>query len=327
MVRLVVALAAALAVAAGFPGAGAGQPGGGEIVFVARKHHANPHLVFAVRGDGNRLRQVPVGKTVTAYWSPNGKRVALVGAAITIADADGGNAVKLKVKCAGECDVAWSPSNERLVYTVVDDCGKSLCPSHLVAVHANGKNRHVLLRFTAAGVVSPSWSPDGRLIAFVEEASGVADLDVVRPDGSAFTRLAPADGATYYPEYHPSWTAGSKRILFSARRGGTVRVLSISRTGGDLRTLATGSFPVVSPDGKRVAFLGKQGAYVMPVAGGKQTRVATGVVSALAWSPDSSRLAYVAKGHRVGVAPVDGSGGRVVTKAYDDLLCVDWRKT
>jgi Tol biopolymer transport system component len=307
----------------------AGSPtlGSAEIVFVARARHTGPHLVFTVRSDGRGLHQLPLGRADAVYWSPNGKKVATVGSAITLQDADGSGVVRLEIKCGGGCDLAWAPDGARLAYTVTDDCGKAVCPSRLGVVRADGKNRRALFRFTGAHVASPAWAPDGSQIAFVEEANGVADLDVVRPNGRGFTRLVPADGTAYSPTYHPSWAANSARILFSASRGGTVRVLSVTRDGSELRTLAAGSLPVVSPDGKRVAFIRAGSAYVMSMAGGKQTKVATGVVSPLAWSPDSDKLAYVTTGQKIAVATADGSETRPITKAYGGITGISWRGT
>jgi TolB protein len=324
MSRVVAALAVAAVTAAAAAAGGLAQTGPGEIVFVASARSSAPHSVFAVHADGGSLRRLPLGHARAAYWSPNGKRVALVGTSLTLRDSDGGHRATV-VECGAGCDVAWAPGGQRLAYTVIDRCSQSLCPARLGIVRANGSGRRTLLQFAGARVTSPSWSPDGSLIAFVESASGVADLDVVRPNGRGFTRLAPIDGSAYFPQYHPSWSAGSGAILFSASRAGAVRVLSVARDGRELRTLAVGSFPVVSPDGRRIAFVRNGQAYVMPAGGGKETKVGSGAVSPVAWSLDGSRLAYVVKGRKIAVAQADGSGTRTVTPSYGDATTVDWR--
>lgn len=323
MVRSFALLAAAAAAAGAAAGARA-QGGPGEVVFTAGAKASAPHSVLAVGADGRRLRRLPLGSVRTAVFSPNGRRVALVGPVLTLRDAGGGHRVTV-ARCGGGCDVAWAPGGQRLAYTVIERCGRPLCPARLGTVRADGSGGRTLLSFAGARVTSPSWSPDGTLIAFVESASGVADLDVVRPTGHGFTRLAPVDGAGYFPQYHPSWTANSRSIVFSARRAGAVRVLQVARDGTSLRTLAAGSFPVVSPDGKRVAFLRRGVVYVMPIDGGKQTKAGSGATSPAAWSRDGTRLAYALGGRRVAVAQADGGGARAVTRRFGHVGAVGWR--
>lgn len=324
MLRVVAALGVAAVTAAAVAVTGSAKSNPGEIVFVAGATPAHPHAVFAVHPDGKALRRLPVGATRAAFWSPSGKRVAMVGRTLTLRNANGHRKVTV-MKCGAGCDVAWAPGSQRLVFTKSTRCGHPGCPSTLGVVGANGKGRRTLLRFAGARVSSPSWSPDGSLIAFIETAGGVADLDVVHPNGRGFTRLAPADGASYYPQYHPSWTAASSTIFFSARRAGVTRVLSVSRDARTLRTLAAGKFPVVSPDGKRVAFVRKGSAYVMPVRGGTVRKIASGVTSSLAWSPDGTRLAFATSANRIAVARANGGGSTSVTGAYRNLATVGWR--
>jgi len=324
MFRIAVAVALMAAMAGTVAVASSAKSSAAEIVFVARSTHSGPHITYAVHADGSSLRNVPIGKAPMVFWSPNGKRVATADSALVIRDADGSHAITV-IKCGAGCDVAWAPGGNRLAYTVLDRCGHAACPSSLGIVGANGKGSRTLLRFGGASVVSPSWSPDGTLIAFVESAGGVADLDVVHPNGHGFTRLAPIDGSSYYPQYHPSWTTDSRAILFSAKRAGVARVLDVTRDGRELHTLADGNFPVVSPDGKRIAFVRNGIAYVMPEAGGKQTKISSGVASVLAWSPDSTRLAFVTSERKIAVADAATGSSHAITAAYDSVTAVSWR--
>ncbi len=122
------------------------------------------------------------------------------------------------------------------------------------------------------------------------------------------------------------WTPDSKRILFSAKRGGVQRVLSIHRSGSDLQTLAAGWWPVVSPNGEQVAFVsGDDIGYVAPLAGGTAKLVARHVDSAFVWSPDGAELAYVGGDSRVHVAAANGKRRRAITDAYARLGSLAWR--
>ena len=53
---------------------------------------------------------------------------------------------------------------------------------------ADGKNQRRLTRDPASDG-SPSWSPDGRRIAFLRRHNGMADVYVMRADGTHVRRL------------------------------------------------------------------------------------------------------------------------------------------
>lgn len=302
------------------------QAASGEIVFIGATSRGAPGRVLGVRANGTGLRRLGPGERRHAWWSPDGTKVVVSRKKLSIMDADGSNVIVLKASCAGRCDADWSADGKRIAYTVVEACAAPPCDSYLATVRADGSGRRILLRFRGASVESPSWSPDGKTIAFVEEAAGVQDLNRVGSSGRGFTRLAPADGGRFAPDYRPVWTPDSKRILFSARRGGVMRVLSVARHGGDLQTLATGWWPVLSPNGKRVAFVSGDGTgYVAPLAGGTARRIARRVDAPFVWAPDGTELAFFGNDNRVHVAAASGKGARAVTGAYARLGSLAWR--
>ena len=65
--------------------------------------------------------------------------------------------------------------------------------------------------------------------------------------------------------------------------------------GGEPRRLAAGRSPAVSPDGKTVAFLGKEGIWTVPVEGDAKPAMmfhARGTAGAPVWSPDGRSVAF-----------------------------------
>ena len=62
----------------------------------------------------------------------------------------------------------------------------------------------------------PTWSPDGKWIAFASERDGNVDLYVAKPDGSGRVRVTTAAGFNGYPAFSPD----GKRLLYSAARQG-----------------------------------------------------------------------------------------------------------
>jgi TolB protein len=99
-----------------------------------------------------------------------------------------------------------------------------------------------------AAGLSPAWSPDGSLIAF----SGRAGLSVMRPDGTGLRVLPDTQGGEY-----PSWSPDSSRIAFNSNLTGD-HVMYIAQADGskvvDLSRVGEGWQVDWSPDGRSILF-------------------------------------------------------------------------
>ncbi len=103
----------------------------------------------------------------------------------------------------------------------------------------------------------PTWSPDGKMIAFSSNRYGSEDVFVMHNNGSGLKRL------TFHPSSDKvnSWNLDN-RIVFESRRIQAQverdnELFYISPKGGSPEKLmdALGSYAVESPDGKQVAFV------------------------------------------------------------------------
>jgi Tol biopolymer transport system component len=68
----------------------------------------------------------------------------------------------------------------------------------------------------------PSWSPDGKRIAFDgarKESRGVPDIYVMRADGSGVRRIA--GGSAY--QWYPVWSPDGRKIMFEAFVGNPLK--------------------------------------------------------------------------------------------------------
>jgi Tol biopolymer transport system component len=146
----------------------------------------------------------------------------------------------------------------------------------------------------------PALSPNGRLLAYVSETSGDADIFIQRVDGRNSLNLtedSPYDDTT------PSFSPDGSQIAFRSERGGG-GIFVMGATGESVRRLSDrGHDPSWSPDAKRIAVsteqvndpLGRNATaelWIIDVGTGQMSRLYAGDAVQPAWSPDGARIAF-----------------------------------
>lgn len=224
-------------------------------------------------------------------WSPRGEELALVRAAnettwvVEAVAPDGAGARRLAVQESSRVDVpgpSWAPDGARLAYAVGGT-------TFAVAVRG-GRARRL------GEGSDPRWSPDGRHVLVLQGARLVA-----LPAGGGEPVIVARDliHAT------ASWSPTGDRVAFSGVTfsGDRRYHLYLARMGSArLRRIAdeaATTAPAWSPGGDRLAYATWDGSVrvVDPETGGSRTltRVADAEVRDLAWSPDGTRMAFVAR--------------------------------
>jgi Tol biopolymer transport system component len=177
------------------------------------------------------------------------------------------------------------------------------------------------VRLLAGEARAPTWSPDGRFVAFARGGKIV----VANVRGRIVRRFGSL-GAD------PAWSPDGTRIAYAAGAPAS-RIVVASRNGRTLTSISTGrnvaSGPTWSPNSRRLAYAeqleierpsqaGSNRVFVVN-ADGSGRRLLVGAAAEPAWSPDGSRIAYIAYGSplsdagQVAVIGVDGAGARRVT--------------
>lgn len=188
------------------------------------------------------------------------------------------------------------------------------------------------VRLLAGEARTPSWSPDGRFVAFARSGRIVvanAKGRIVRRFGSLAS--------------DPAWSPDGSRIAYA---GGapTPRIIVAGRDGRTLMSIWTGrnvaSGPTWSPNSRRLAYAdqlaidrpsqaGSNRVFLVN-ADGSGRRQLVGAAAEPAWSPDGSRIAYVAYASRlsetgqVAVIGVDGADARRVTSGDEPETGPAW---
>ena len=174
------------------------------------------------------------------------------------------------------------------------------------------------VRVLSARGLAPSWSPDGRRLAYAAPAAGgVPDVYVSDADGKNrawLTRTRRAAEAT------PRWAPDGRRLV--VERGGRLFVIRADRRGEHF--LANGREPTWSQKRSRIAFVssrdGVDDLYVVGPSGHGLRRLtsSSAVESQPAWSPDGRKLAYVAlEGEATDLYVLDVVRGTVVRLTQD----------
>jgi TolB protein len=150
---------------------------------------------------------------------------------------------------------------------------------------------------------SPSWSPDGRRIAFVSSRNGIDQIWTMNADGSGTRRLTAPRGL----DAQPAWSPDGRRIAFVRTFSETrsaIYLIGVDGTGLKALVSKTGVYqhPTWSPNGRRIAYSyardprrTRYGIYVVGVDGRGRHRLSRRPGADYldpAWSPDGRRIAF-----------------------------------
>lgn len=145
---------------------------------------------------------------------------------------------------------------------------------------------------------SPSWSPDGRKIAFFSsDRSGYVDIWVMDADGDNQQKLTTHNA----DDYSPSWSPDGRKIAFSSKRSGNYDVWIMDADGSHKRQITTHKiadiYPCWSPDGRKIAFASGPDIWVMDADGGNKRQLTTNEAFDWhpSWSPDGREIAITSK--------------------------------
>ena len=289
---------------------------------------------------GNRVRASAFAKPVLTEeksdgtihlapaLSPDGKKIAYFSEKdfyfvdLYLADAETGVVDRRLLKSSFSANyetlrfissgVSWSPDGRFIAMAAKKGPKDDLV---ILDVQRNREVRRIDVDLN--GILTPSWSPDGKQIVFTGLDGGISNLYVVNADGTGFRALTNDKQA----DMHPVWSPDGGTIAFATDRGPSTSFDSLTFSNMRIALFHLGTSrievldhmneglnanPQFSPDGKQVAFTsdrnGVTNIYLYSLEDRRLyqlTDLFTGVQGitplspALSWARNSDRLAFV----------------------------------
>ena len=229
-------------------GAPSWSPDGLQIAFPGGNGIGSDIFIIDVNGNNlRRLTEKRIDQSKFPAWSPDGTKIAFVSNRsgnwdIYVMAVDGKNPKNLTWDLLDEDRPSWSPDGKKIVFGAFQILpGGNRRESDIFVIDTNGDNRINLTQNPRAINSYPSWSPDGRKIAYVASPKpglwfAPFNIHVMDANGTNPVRLTAE--RRWASERRPCWSADGRKIAFSSREpDGSKDIYSINSDGSGLTNL------------------------------------------------------------------------------------------
>jgi Tol biopolymer transport system component/serine/threonine protein kinase len=242
------------------------SPDGKKIAFVWAGENGDNSDIWVKDVDGaQRIRLTTnIADDLSPTWSSDGKRIAFLRTNGTqtnvfVSPAAGGVHGKItslypsQVEAVGR-HLDWAPDGK---YLIANDKKDPDDPFAIVLIEI-ATGHKIQLTTPPSGIIgdsSPTFSPDGKTIAFIRAvSSGVDDIYTIPVGGAGISRVT-SDRRFVISL---TWTADGRSIVFSSNRGGSHTLWRVAAEGGAPERISVrgenASDPVFTRDGTKMAY-------------------------------------------------------------------------
>jgi len=281
-------------------------PDGKRIAFASERD--GDLDIYTMDAKGQKVTQLTdsPGDDSQPDWSPNGKKLVFTSdrdggvAQVYLLDIQTGLQQRLTNSHYITQHPRWSPDGKQIAFLsgAFEDMPRRF--RQIWIMKRDGTNVEALV-VDGEGNYEPSFSPNGKRIAFTSWRNDNRDIYSVNIDTKLLTRL------THHPDsdYAPDWSPDGERIIFVSHRTGNADIhmmnVNVKKVINLTRSEGGEGMPAWSPKGDKIAFVrylgdGNQSEiYVMDSNGNNQVKVADTPVLNLSptWSPQGNKIAFV----------------------------------
>jgi len=249
--------------------------------------------LWAVDSDGEGLVSVAEsGSPLSSAWSPDGAMVAyntLTPAQVVVKDLANDQARVIASGAGVFISPVFSPDGASVVYGHGEDEGVDI-----FIAPTSGGGGHRLSVGRGSDNVSPTFSPDGRRIAFMSARAGHPEIYTMDADGTNVELLTPPEFGERSHRASPDWSPDGRSVAFHSMIGTSFQIMTISLRDRGLKQLTSegrNEDPSWAPDGRHITFTsnrtGVKQLWIIDVETGRSRQLTHGSSDArnAAWSP------------------------------------------
>jgi Tol biopolymer transport system component len=275
---------------------------------------------------------VPASTASAAYPGANGK-IAFMGDGvggyeIYTVNPDGSDLANITNYSQPDYDPRWSPDGTKIAFARQLDGGPiEGIHINLFVMNADGSDVTRVTDTPDAWEGFPSWSPDGKKLAFQRYPGGHSSIFTVDLETGGEVAISHNTDAI-----RPSWSPDGTKIAYQVTVCCTNYEIFTSNPDGTGATNITNhpSFqfdPEWAPDSSKLAVTRFGGSdrnvFIMNPDGSGEYSLPTPVGFGIAWSPDGSKFVY--DGDALRIMNADGSDPTTIETGVDGALIPDWQ--